>query len=59
MKEFLSQKDIPFLDKNIRTDPKALEELRAMGFSSIPVTVIGEQRIIGFDTAKISAALSL
>ena len=59
MKEFLSQKDIPFLDKNIRTDPKALEELRAMGFSSIPITVIGEQRIVGFDTAKISAALSL
>lgn len=59
MKEFLSQKNVAFTDRNIRTDPKALEELRAMGFSSIPVTVIGEQRIVGFDTAKITAALSL
>ncbi len=59
MKEFLSQKNVPFTDKNIREDPKALEELRSMGFSSIPVTVIGEERIVGFDTAKISAALSL
>ena len=59
MKEFLSQKNVPFTDKNIRTDPKALEELRGMGFSSIPVTVIGEQRILGFDTAKLSAVLSL
>lgn len=59
MKEFLSQKNVSFTDKNIREDPKALEELRSMGFSSIPVTVIGEQRIVGFDTAKISAALAL
>ena len=59
MKEFLSQKNVPCTDKNIREDPKALEELRGMGFSSIPVTVIGEERIVGFDPAKISAALSL
>jgi glutaredoxin len=59
VKEFLSQKNVPFSDKNIREDPRALEELRGLGFTSIPVTVIGDQRIVGFDPAKIAAALAL
>lgn len=55
--EFLSHKGIPYTEKNVRQDPKALEELRAMGYSSIPVTVIDGTRIVGFDKAKIEAAL--
>ncbi len=58
MMEFLSHKGIPYTEKNVRQDPKAMEELRAMGYSSVPVTVIDGTRIVGFDKAKIEAALA-
>ncbi len=58
MMEFLSHKGIPYTEKNVRQDSKALEELRAMGYSSVPVTVIDGTRIVGFDREKIEAALA-
>lgn len=57
MKEFLSLKQVSFVDKNIREDTTALEELRGMGYSSVPVTVVGNERIVGFDRQKIERAL--
>lgn len=57
MKEFLSQKQVSFVDKNIREVTTALEELRGMGYSSVPVTVVGNERIVGFDRQKIEQAL--
>jgi glutaredoxin-like protein NrdH len=55
--EFLSHKGIPYTEKNVREDPKAMDELRAMGYSSVPVTIIDGTRIVGFDTPAIEAAL--
>jgi glutaredoxin-like protein NrdH len=55
--EFLSHEGIPYTEKNVRQDPRALEELRAMGYSSVPVTVVNGTRIVGFDKAKIEAAV--
>lgn len=54
----LSQKKIPFTDKNVREDAAALNELRKMGYNSIPVTIIDGQRIHGFDKAAIEKALA-
>lgn len=58
MKELLSQKKIPFTDKNVREDAVALNELRKMGYNSVPVTIIDGQRILGFDKAAIEKALA-
>ncbi len=58
MKELLSQKNVPFTDKNVREDAVALNELRKMGVSSVPVTIIDGQRILGFDRAAIERALA-
>lgn len=55
--EFLSQKGIPFVERNVREDPQALKELRDMGYSAVPVTVIDGTRIVGFDKAGLEAAL--
>lgn len=55
--EFLSHEGIPYTEKNVRQDPRALEELRAMGYSSVPVTVVNGTRIVGFDKPKIEAAV--
>lgn len=57
MMEFLSHKGVPYTEKNVRQDAKAMDELRAMGYSSVPVTVIDGKRIVGFDKPAIEAAL--
>lgn len=58
MMEFLSQKGIPYTEKNVRENATALEELRAMGYSGVPVTVIDGKRIVGFDKPSLEAALA-
>lgn len=56
-KEYLSQKNIQFEDKDITKDGIALEELTKLGYMTTPVLVIGASVIVGFDQAKIEVAL--
>ena len=58
MKAWLSQRQIPFTEKNVREDQVALDELKRMGFNSVPVTVINGQRIVGFDHDHLAKALA-
>jgi glutaredoxin-like protein NrdH len=58
VKAWLSQKQIPFVEKNVREDQVALDELKQMGFNSVPVTVINGQRIVGFDQDRLAKALA-
>lgn len=37
--------------------PNAIRELQRLGFMTTPVTVVNGDAIVGFDTAKIDAAL--
>jgi glutaredoxin len=53
----LEQKGVAFEDRNVTKNSAYMTELRDMGFQGPPVTVIGDQRIAGFDAAKIEAAL--
>jgi len=39
-------------------DPKAREELMALGLLSLPVIIIGDKRLTGFNPKAIDAALS-
>ncbi len=56
--EFLSQKGISFTERNIVKDESARKELtekyNAMG---VPVIIIGEDVIMGFEPEKIERAL--
>jgi glutaredoxin 3 len=56
--EYLSQKGIPFTERNVGKDPKAREELMALGTLSLPVIIIGDKRLTGFNPNAIDAALS-
>jgi glutaredoxin 3 len=56
--EYLSQKGVPFTEKNVGRDPQARQELLALGLTSLPVLVIGDQRVSGFNPARIDAALA-
>jgi len=56
-KEYLSQKEIPFQDRDITRDPSALNELKRLGYMTTPVLQIDGSVIVGFDQDKIDAAL--
>jgi len=56
--EYLSQKGIPFTEKNVARDPNAVQELMSMGLRSLPVIVIGDKRLSGFNPKAIDAALA-
>lgn len=58
VKEFLSREGHPFETKNIEEDDAAYDELMKLGARSVPVTVIGDQVVTGFDQARLRAALS-
>ena len=57
VKEFLSQKGIPFVERDVVRDPEALEELSRLGYMTTPVTVIDGQVVVGFDRKRLEALL--
>ncbi len=56
--EYLSQKGVPFTEKNVSRDPSAIQELIAMKARSLPVVVIGDQKLHGFNPKAIDEALA-
>lgn len=57
MKEFLSREGRAFDVRNVEEDDAAYRELMALGVRSVPVTVIGEAIIRGFDPVQLRKAL--
>jgi glutaredoxin len=58
VKEFLSREGHPFETKNIEEDDAAYDELMRLGVRSVPVTVIDNQVVTGFDQARLREALT-
>jgi len=59
VKEFLSQKGIAFEEYDVSRDHAAAKELvNRTGQMGVPVTIIDDQTIIGFDQARLEQALS-
>lgn len=59
VKEFLFRYGFAFTERNIRTDPTAVEELRQLGAMMTPVTVIGDEVVMGYDEFRLRDALGL
>jgi glutaredoxin len=58
VKEFLSQAGVPFTAHNVDEDDRAYDELVARGWRTVPVTVIGDAVVKGFDAAALDAAIA-
>jgi glutaredoxin len=58
VKEFLSQKGIPYVDRDISTDELALEELEAMGYLTTPVVKVDDEIVVGFNRKRLDELLS-
>lgn len=57
MKEFLSRAGYDFTVRNVDEDHSAYTELLSLGVRTVPLTVIGDRQIKGFDEAALRQAL--
>lgn len=58
MKEFLSQQSVPYTDRDISADEKALDELTDLHVMTTPVIEIDGQIVVGFDREKLEKLLA-
>jgi len=49
VKAYLAEKGIEFTERNVLEDDSAMADFRELGFRGTPVTLVGEETIIGFD----------
>jgi hypothetical protein len=49
---------VPFTERNVGKDPTARQELMELGLTSLPVLLIGDRRLTGFNPNAIDAALA-
>ncbi len=57
MKEFLSEKGVSYVEKNVQTDPAARKELMKAGIMAVPVVKINDEMVVGFDKEKLEDLL--
>jgi glutaredoxin 3 len=57
VKEFLSQRGIDYVERDVAQDADALGELEALGVLTTPVTVIDGEIVVGFDRPKLERLL--
>ena len=57
VKEFLSRAGHSFEVRLVDEDEAAYDELIALGYRTVPVTVIGDRVVTGFDPRALRAAL--
>jgi glutaredoxin len=55
--EYLSQKGVPFIEKNVAREPGAMQDLMRLGLHVLPVIVIGAKHLSGFNPTEVDAAL--
>ena len=58
MKELLSREGVPFTAYNVDEDERAYDELLARGWRTVPVTVIGERVLKGFNPVELASAIA-
>jgi glutaredoxin 3 len=58
VKEFLSREQLAFTVRNVEDDPAAYDELLSMGFKVVPVTIIDDRAITGYDERALRRALA-
>ena len=59
MKEFLSQNNVPYAERNIADDETALEELEALGLMTTPIIKIDDEVVVGFNRNRLKEPLNV
>ena len=58
MKALLSREGVPFKAYNVDEDERAYDELLARGWRTVPVTIIGERTLKGFNPVELASAIA-
>jgi glutaredoxin 3 len=59
-KEFMKEKNVPFTEYNVAADAEKRQEMIEMtGHMGVPVIMVDDQVIIGFDKPKLAQALGV
>ncbi|WP_058302699.1 glutaredoxin family protein [Gorillibacterium timonense] len=58
VKKFLTDKGVAYEERNIDLNDAFAEELWNTGMRSVPVTVIGDTKILGFNQTALNKALA-
>ena len=58
MKELLSREGVPFTAHNVDEDEGAYDDLVARGWRTVPVTIIGERVLKGFNAVELADAIA-
>lgn len=56
-KDYLKEKGVEFEERNVQNDPEARKELIQKGYMGVPVIVVGDEEIQGFDKARLDELL--
>ncbi|MDO5027042.1 MAG: glutaredoxin family protein [Tissierellia bacterium] len=59
VKNFLTENNIEFEEANVTTDAKARNELIQKGYRGVPVIIIGDEEVVGFDQPRLKELLNL
>jgi glutaredoxin 3 len=58
VKEFLSQRAIQYTERDIVSDPSAIEELAELGYMTTPVIKIDGEVVVGFNQRRLLELLT-
>ncbi len=53
VKAYLDEKGIAFSERNVLEDEKAMADFRELGYRGTPVTVVGDEAVVGFDRTRL------
>ena len=56
-KQYLSEKGVDYTEKNVNTDPQARKELIQKGYMGVPVIIVDEEEMVGFNKARLEELL--
>lgn len=56
-KNYLREKNVEFEERNVQNDPEARKELIQKGYMGVPVIIVGEEEIQGFDKDRLEELL--
>jgi glutaredoxin len=57
VKDYLSQRGLDYVERNITRDETAYADLKALGTMSTPVVVLGDRVVVGFDRRRLDQLL--
>ena len=56
-KDYLSEKGINYEEKNVSTDMNARKELMSMGYMGVPIIMVDDNVVEGFNRTKLDELL--